>query len=134
MLFVSQLVDMLANIYVILNIVFYEEMSADWLVLYGLKGLGGTTQAFFAMTSSILTDTDTSSSAIIFIEYSHKLCCHISTCVHSLKIFKYLLLPDMYNYDLSHHFVKIAERWLLVRMLVANHLVDCAGSTIGSSE
>ncbi len=52
----SQLCDFMAVSYLLLNITLYDEMSADWLILQGLRGMGGYNPVFFAMTTAMITD------------------------------------------------------------------------------
>ncbi len=51
---------LLSNIYVILNVVFYDQMSADWLLFTSLSGLTGEIRGFYVGIYSFATDVSSS--------------------------------------------------------------------------
>ena len=46
-IFLSILGMLLSNVYVMFNVIFYEEMSADWLLFTSISGLTGDIRGFY---------------------------------------------------------------------------------------
>ncbi len=79
-LIVSQAGELLTVTYVLLNVIFYDAMSADWLIFYGLHGLVGGGETFFAMSTSIISDVSPRKEVMIrrgknFVCFVFKHCC-----------------------------------------------------------
>jgi len=56
MLLLPVLGQLLGNIFILLNIIFFDEMNADWLIINGLRGLTGDMLSFFAFVYVFITD------------------------------------------------------------------------------